>query len=129
MNCYHIFRRDFSRTAQLLTAAVMLMCCSSPLAADMKRVPPDEAMKAVTSMIKPEYNIIAKQLKLAGSVHLDVVIAEDGTVEDVTVVSGNPVLAKLATDAMKRWRFTPFKSDGKAIKVVSEIAIKFASPE
>jgi len=64
-------------------------------------------------------------LRLSGPVGLDVVIAEDGTVEAVTLVSGNPVLGKMAMEAIKKWRFTPFKSDGKAIKVIGQITITF----
>jgi TonB family protein len=103
-----------------------IICSSSfLLAEDLKRVSPDEALKAVTSRTKAEYSVIARQLKLSGSVSLDVVIAEDGTVESVSVVKGNPVLAKSAVEAVKQWRFVPFKSEGRAIKVVSEIAMQF----
>ncbi len=109
----------------VVIGSLTLICVSCLLAADMKRVAPDEAMRAVASKTKPEYSVIAKQLKLSGSVGLDVVIAEDGTVETVTVVRGNPILAKLAAEAMRQWKFIPFKSDGKAIKVISEIVIQF----
>jgi len=119
-------RRHICNPAKkVLIGSLALICVSCLLAADVKRVSTEEAMKAVTSKTKPEYDIIAKQLKLSGSVSLDVTVAEDGTVETVAVVSGNPVLARLATAAMKQWKFTPFKSDGKAIKVVSEIVMKF----
>jgi len=125
MQCFQILRR-IGRSAQWgWTVGLTLICVSCLLAGDMKRVPPDEAMKAVTSKTKPEYSAMAKQLRLSGSVGLDVVIAEDGTVESVTVVKGNPVLANLATIAIKQWKFMPFKSDGSAIKVVSEIVLQF----
>jgi len=91
----------------------------------MKRVSTQEAMRAVSFKTVPEYGSIAKQLRLSGPVGLDVVIAEDGTVETVTLVSGNPVLGKMAMEAIKKWKFTPFKSDGKAIKVVGQIIVTF----
>ena len=125
MKCPMMPRRIFGPVQRVLTASLTLICISCLLAADVKRVPAEEAMKAVTSKTKPVYNGAAQQLKLSGAVGLEVVIAEDGTVETVTVLRGNPILAKLATDAMKQWRFTPFKSDGKAIKVVTEIVIQF----
>jgi TonB family protein len=120
-----IHRRIWDSVKKVLIGSLTLICVLCLLAADVKRVSPDEAMKAVTAKTKPEYGAIAKQLKLSGSVSLDVTIAEDGTVETVAVVSGNPVLARLATTAMKQWKFIPFKSDGKTIKVVSEIVMKF----
>jgi TonB family protein len=118
-------RRICDPVRKLLIGSLVLICVSCLLAEEVKRVSSDEAMKAVTSKTKPEYDTIARSLKLSGSVSLDVTIAEDGTVETVAVVSGNPVLARLATTAMKRWKFTPFKSDGKAIKVIAEIGMKF----
>jgi TonB family protein len=117
--------RICSRARLVLMGGLTLLCISCLLAGDVKRVLPDEAMKAVTYRTKVQYNAIANQLRLSGSVGLDVVIAEDGTVESATVVRGNPVLGNLATEAVKHWKFTPFKSDGKAIKVISEIVIQF----
>jgi TonB family protein len=118
-------RRICDPAKRLLIGSLTLICVSCLPAEEVKRVSSDEAMKAVTSKTKPEYDIIARKLKLSGPVSLDVTIAEDGTVETVVVVSGNPVLARLATTAMKQWKFTPFKSDGKAIKVIAEIDMKF----
>jgi len=101
------------------------ICATCLLGADLPRVSPDDAIKAVTTKTNPEYGMIAKQLKLSGPVGLDVVIAEDGTVGTITVVRGNPVLAKQAVESVKKWKFIPFKSDGKAIRVISEIVIQF----
>jgi TonB family protein len=124
--CCSMMLRRICRTAKWMsTVSLPLVCVTYLLAADMKRVSPDEMMKAVAFKTKPEYSPIAKQLKLSGAVGLDVVIAEDGRVETITVLSGNPVLAKLATDAVKRWTFFPFKVEGKAVKVVSEVVIRF----
>ena len=119
------FRRICSRAKVVLMGSLTLLCVSCLLAQDVKRVPPDLAMKAVTYKTKVLYNDIANQLRLSGSVGLDVLIAEDGTGETATLVRGNPILGKLATEAVKHWKFIPFKSDGKAIKVISEIAIQF----
>jgi TonB family protein len=113
----------YIKSALLCSLVLMFVWCLQ--AADAKRVRADEALRAVTSRTKPEYNAIARQLKLSGEVSVDVIIAEDGSVESASVVRGNPVLGKLAVDAVKQWRFVPFKSDGKTIKVVSEIAIQF----
>jgi outer membrane biosynthesis protein TonB len=40
-------------------------------------------------------------------------------------VKGNPVLGKLATESIKKWKFTPFTASGKAIKVTSQFIILF----
>lgn len=114
------------RPARLLLAgSVPLVCAACLWAQDMKRVSQDEAMKAVSYRSKVAEGGIAKQLRLSGSVGVEIVIAEDGTVESVTVVSGNPILAKLAVETIKNWKFIPFRAEGKAIKVVSPMVIKF----
>ena len=122
-----------SRTRRLMgTSARRILACgltvllaSCLLAADIKRVSAEEAMKAVTFKVQPAYNSIAKDLRLAGTVGVEVVIAEDGSVEKAQVMSGNPVLGAMATEAVRKWKFAPFMADGKAIKVVSELPITF----
>ena len=121
-----MLRRMGGRPKWVLTASLTLICVFHSFAAELKRVTPDEAMKAVTFKTQPAYHgTAASQFKLTGSVNVDVIIAEDGTVEAVTVVKGNPVLGKLATDSIKKWRFTPFTAGGKAVKVTSEFVILF----
>jgi len=125
MNRYIMFHHIFDRMKWVVASSLVLIWTSCLMAAEVKRVSPDEALRATIFRAKPEYTGMARQLKLGGSVSLDVDIAEDGTVENISVVKGNPILAKSATEAMKQWKFSPFKSEGKAIKVVAEIAIEF----
>ena len=53
---------------------------------------------------QPEYPAIAKQLKLEGAVSLTAYVTEEGTVEKVEKVSGNPILLRSAGDALMRWK-------------------------
>ena len=113
-----------------LLASFVLICISPALfGEEPKRIPPDEALSAATSKIPPDYPLIAKQMKISGSVELRTTIEEDGTVNEVSTVSGNPILAKAAMDAVKHWKFKPFKADGKEIKVTSTITIAFKGGE
>jgi protein TonB len=52
-------------------------------------------------------------------------VAENGTVEVVNIVSGNPVLTKPASEALKHWKFTPFQIEGKPAKAVAPVSITF----
>ena len=54
---------------------------------------------------------------------------EDGTVRDVKVVQGSPVLAESAVDAVKRWRYQPFVLDGKPVKNSVRINVDFTYPK
>jgi periplasmic protein TonB len=90
-----------------------------------KRVSHVAAIESATTKVTPEYSAIARQLKIQGSVQLDAVIAEDGSVEKVDIVSGNPVLTKSAADALKKWRFKPFLEGDKPMKVIASFDFDF----
>ena len=100
--------------AAVLGLAVVLQ------ADDVKKIPTDEAMSALVTKVAPEYPALAKQLKLSGAVEVLASIDEDGSVGDVTTVSGNPILAKAAVGAVKKWKFKPFKS-----KVSTNLTVGF----
>ena len=90
-----------------------------------RRVSHTAAVEAATAKVTPEYSAIARQLKIQGSVQLDAVIAEDGSVEKVEVISGNPVLTKPAAEALKKWRFKPFSDGDKPVKVIATFDFDF----
>jgi protein TonB len=92
-----------------------------------KKVTMGEAMGAVVTKVPPEYPALAKQLKIAGAVEIDVVIAENGSVETATPISGNPVLTKPAADALKKWKFKPFQQDGAPVKAQAALKINFTN--
>jgi TonB family protein len=109
----------------LLACVAGMIIAGSLLAEEPIKVTKDEALKAVTTKIDPEYSAVAKQLKLEGDVKIDVVINEAGAVEEVTSESGNPVLFNCVKEAVKRWKFSPFKSDGKPAKATTMLSFTF----
>ncbi len=88
-------------------------------------VTPAEAASACVSKVSPEYPAIAKQLRLVGSVEVEANIAEDGSVESVKIVSGNPVLTKAASTAVSKWKFKPFTANGAPVKAVTKLNFDF----
>lgn len=85
-----------------------------------------EAMEAAVTKVNPEYPAIAKQLRLEGVVDIQVTIAEDGSVSNATIASGNPILGKAAVEALHKWKFKPFKdAEGKATKANATLAMSF----
>jgi protein TonB len=91
----------------------------------IKKVSRSEAMQAATTKVQPEYPTIARQFKVEGTVELEAVVAENGTVEKVNILSGNAMLTRPAADTLKRWKFTPFTEDGKPVKVLAPITFTF----
>jgi len=79
--------------------------------------------------VPPVYPAQARPQRLEGTVILAAMVMEDGTVRDVKVVEGPPVLAQSAVDAVKRWRYKPYELDGKPVKIETRITINFKFPE
>lgn len=75
--------------------------------------------------VAPTYPPEAGRARIQGTVVLLAVIGKDGSVEDVRVESGLPILAEAAIDAVKRWRYKPYMLNGEPVEVDSRITINF----
>lgn len=84
-----------------------------------------DARKAATVKATPEYPATAAQLRISGRAELEAIIAEDGSVEDVRPVKGNPLLTKAGVAALKKWHFTPFQEDGRPARALVSIGFDF----
>jgi protein TonB len=78
--------------------------------------------------VEPAYPMQARNQRLQGKVTLSATIATDGSVPNVDVVNGPPVLAEAAKTAVKNWRFNPAKLNGTPIQIQKEIIVYFALP-
>jgi periplasmic protein TonB len=78
--------------------------------------------------VAPTYPPEAGRARIEGTVKLLAVIAKDGTVQDVRVESGLAVLAQAAINAVKQWRYKPYRLNGEPIEVDSQITINFTLP-
>jgi TonB family protein len=78
--------------------------------------------------VLPEYPAQARSLRLEGPVVLDAMVMEDGSVHDIKVVSGHPTLARPALDAVRQWRYQPYRLNGKPVAMRTVITIKFKLP-
>lgn len=117
------------RTEKILTrlamAAFVLAGMWIAPAQTVKHVTTQEAMDAATSKPVPEYSAMARQLKVQGQVSVNVYISEEGKVERVETVTGNPMLLKCAEDGVRRWKFAPFLEDGKPVKATATLSFNF----
>jgi len=78
--------------------------------------------------VPPVYPAQARVQRLEGKVVLAAVILEDGTLRDVKVIEGQPLLAQSAVDAVKHWRYKPYVLDGKPVKNETRITVDFKFP-
>jgi protein TonB len=75
--------------------------------------------------VAPKYPPEAGRARVEGTVVLMAVISKDGSVQDVRVESGLPILAQAAMDAVKQWRYKPYLLNGEPVEVDSRITINF----
>jgi TonB family protein len=75
--------------------------------------------------VDPVYPEEARAARMDGDVLLHIVLATDGTIKDLHVVSGDPILAKAALEAVKQWRYKPTLLNGKTVEVDSTVLVMF----
>jgi protein TonB len=73
----------------------------------------------------PVYPPIAKAAHVQGAVILHAVISKTGTIEDLKVVSGPPMLTASAIDAVKRWKYKPYLLNNEPTEVDTTITVNF----
>ncbi len=78
---------------------------------------------------KPEFPPLAKMARIQGTVRLEAIISRDGTIEDLKVLSGHPLLVKAAMQAVARWRYQPTLLNGDPVEVATEIDVNFTLSE
>jgi len=83
-----------------------------------------EAANLVTK-VTPVYPPLAKQAQIQGIVSLMAFIGADGTVKNLSVVSGHPLLVAAAIDAVKQWVYKPTLLNGAAVPVMTAIEVNF----
>ena len=74
---------------------------------------------------RPVYPPLAKQARISGVVKLAVVLARDGSVQDIKVISGHPLLVAAAIDAVKNWVYQPTLLNGQPVEVATQIDVNF----
>ncbi|MGA3042550.1 MAG: energy transducer TonB [Bryobacteraceae bacterium] len=75
--------------------------------------------------VEPVYPPLAMQARISGVVHLNAVIGKDGTVQNLTVASGHPLLVPPAMEAVKQWVYAPTLLNGQAVEVVTQVEVEF----
>ncbi len=79
----------------------------------------------LTSQAMPVFPPLARQARIQGSVRLEAIIGKEGSIENLEVVSGHPLLLQAALDAVRRWRYQPTLLNGVAVEVITTIDVNF----
>ena len=74
---------------------------------------------------KPVYPPLARQARIQGQVRITAVIARDGTIQELQVAAGHPLLIQAALDAVKQWVYQPTLLNGEPVEVVTQFDVNF----
>ena len=102
-----------------------------PKAAAPKRIRVSSGVEAaqIISKITPDYPPLAKMARIQGTVKLEAVISKDGTIQELKVISGHPLLVKAAVSAVQQWRYRPTLLSGEPVEVQTEVDVIFTLSE
>jgi periplasmic protein TonB len=91
-----------------------------------ERVPMSaDASQIVASPVRPNYPLLARQMRVQGSVILQALIGKDGVIQNLRVVSGPHILASAAQDAVRQWHFKPHFQGSEAVETQAKITVNF----
>jgi TonB family protein len=107
--------QDLSRSAMLLPSSNVWLA-------------PEQSESRLLSRIEPVYPADALAAHRSGDVLLRVVVAEDGSVASIRTLSGDPVLAIAAADAVRQWRYQPYLLHDRPSQFQTDVTLKFSLP-
>jgi len=79
----------------------------------------------IISQTRPTYPPLARQARIQGTVRLHAIISKEGTIQQLEVVSGPPLLVQAAVEAVKQWRYKPTLLSDEPVEVETFIDVIF----
>jgi len=79
--------------------------------------------------VVPTYPELARRVRISGAVRLVAVIGKDGTIENLQVISGHPLLVTAAVEAVRQWLYRPTLLNGDPVEVIAPIEVNFTLNE
>lgn len=89
------------------------------------QVPAEVMQRLIQHRVEPVYPAAARRENLSGVIALDVIVGRDGTVRSVKALNGPEVLARAAEDALRWWKFDPYRVNGEPAAVETTVAVEF----
>ena len=113
------------QTEHAVTVEISPATSNGPAAGFKLRVGGNVQSKKLQVQPKPVYPPDAKQAHVQGVVKLSAIIGKDGTVQDLNVISGHPLLVPSALQAVKQWVYEPTLLNGEPVTVATEIDVNY----
>lgn len=105
----------------------MASLLNTPVALPQRAPPVSQGVEGgeLETQVAAIYPPQARAVGQHGTVVLEALVGENGSVRDVKVISGPPLLRQAATDAVRRWKYRPFKLNGKPIATPTQVQVEF----
>jgi len=84
-----------------------------------------DTRQVLSRPVRPEYPLLARQMKVQGKVALEASIGKDGGIQKLQVVGGPAILADAAREAVRQWRFKPYYQEGQPVETQANITVNF----
>ncbi len=81
---------------------------------------------SLINKVNPVYPPLARQTRISGTVRLHAIIGKDGSIQQLEVLSGHPLLQQSALDAVRQWRYRPTLLNGEPVEVDTTIDVIFS---
>jgi TonB family protein len=111
-------------------AALLLICVASMAETQVStphrvRVSESIVQGLMIKKVAPDYPPLARQARIQGTVVLKVQISKAGDVENLQLISGHPILAPAAIEAVKQWKYKPYLLNGEPVEVETSVTVNF----
>jgi len=98
-----------------------------PKVATPQRVRVSQGVSAglLVRKVNPNYPPLARQARIQGQVLLQAEISKDGSIQNLRLISGHPMLAPAAIEAVKQWKYKPYLLNGEPVEVETQVQVNF----
>ena len=111
--------------APLLLSVALASLAVSQVVPGLVQVSSSVIQDLLLRKVAPVYPPLARQARIQGSVILKVVINKSGNVESMQLISGHPLLAPAAIEAVKQWEYKPYLLNGEPVEVETRVTVNF----
>ena len=79
--------------------------------------------------VQPAYPPLARSARIQGQVVLAAIISKEGTIENLRILTGHPMLVHAAVEAVSQWRYRPYILNSEPVEVETQITVNFSLSE
>ncbi len=108
-----------------LVGILCLALSSAQEAAQPVEISSQEAGELIVHKVAPVYPPLARQARIQGTVTLKATIDKSGAVHTIQLISGHPMLAPAAIEAVHQWQYKPYTLNGQPVEVETNVLVNF----